>query len=508
MMRARRRIASGFTMVELMVVIAVAVVLIGLLAWGVSKVRAAANQATCINNMRQIGLAVQGFHENNGKFPTYNGIFPYSTNTSQAGNPKAVYGSYLVHLLPYLDKPTEYKAILADVRTYTNTGKPLTTLPPTGGSSATSGVISVPAVPGTPAVYNLTGLTYVPAIPAVPATYNNWNATKVGTVVLVASPSSTNGATVWVGTVQWSPPQTPDPGTGPSTGVAAHYVNAAGTTVVPQLITPATPGTPAVYSVQPTPAIPGTPGRSTYTSTFKSEIRSLKNTVLLCPADPSPGTDPNAPSVGVLYPTSGGIDYWAPTNYVANWNTISVPDPTAGYKAAPQDKSAISDGLSNTILLAEAYAYCDGKGRTAFIAWHENDPTANVPNGGAADPSTPTVPYGGVHNFGLTYQLQSNKIQAGTRPPVTVIAPNGYPNPYGSPELIFEFQQMPLTLPFAQCPPGANCCNAFTVQSGHPSGMNVTMADGSVRTLHPDLPLNTWRSLLLPNDGQAISGDW
>ena len=350
-------------------------------------------------------------------------------------------------------------------------------------------------------VYDTTGLTYNPG----PATYNSWNATKVGKVVSVASPTSQNGATIWVGQVQWTPAQYADAGTTPGWYDASGILHPTSTLPVK---TAGTPGVAAVYNPPPVQAGPPIPGRSTYTSTFKTENRGLIHSVLLCPSDPSPGTDPNAPSVGILYPTSAGKDYWASTNYVANWNTISVPDRTLGFKAPPQDKSAITDGLSNTILLAEAYAYCDGIGRTAYVAWHENDPTANVPNGGL----TITVAganVSGTHNFGLTYALAHNQIQAGNRPPISVIAPNGYSNPYGTPELIFEFQVTPRTLPASpQCATGLECCNALTVQSGHASGMNVTMADGSVRTLRHDLPLATWRCLLLPSDGQAIVGDW
>jgi prepilin-type N-terminal cleavage/methylation domain-containing protein/prepilin-type processing-associated H-X9-DG protein len=509
MMHARRRDPSGFTMVELMVVIAILAILIGLLAWGISKVRAAANQTTCINNMRQIALAVQAFHENNGKFPTYNGIFPSTGDTSQTGNSKAVYGSYLVHLLPFIDAMDDYKAIVADVNQYTNTGKPLTTLPPTPGTPGTPGVISVPAVPASGgSQYNTSGLTYIPAVAGVPATYNTWNSIKVGTVVSATQSGTQNGGvTILSGSVVWSPPQFPDLGTG-IPGVAGYYVNAAGSTVSPPLNPNYNPGSAAIYSVPPTPPTAPIPGRSTYTGTFKMENRTRKHTLLLCPSDPSPGTDPNAPSVGVLYPTNGGIDYWSATNYLANWNAISLPDRSKGYKASSQDKSAITDGLSNTVLLAEAYAYCEGMGRTAYVAWHEPDPTYSVPNGGAATLSGSTsTPYGGVHNFGLTYTL-SKQLKVNNRPAASVVTTNGYPNPSGSPELIFEFQVTPLPFSDTACPAGGNCCSNLTVQSGHASGINVAMADGSVHTLRSDMNIATWRGLLLPADGQAITEAW
>jgi prepilin-type N-terminal cleavage/methylation domain-containing protein/prepilin-type processing-associated H-X9-DG protein len=498
MLRARRH-TSGFTMVELIVALAVAAVLIGLLLWGVQKVRDTAARMTCINNMGQVALGVNAFHDNNGRYPTYNGIFPVPTSgdVSQAGNRKAVYGSYLVHILPQIGLDSDYKAILADVSQYTNTGKPISTAPSTPGTPAQpGGPILSPAVPGVAAVYDTTGLTYRPA---VPATYNTWNATKVPAgVTLVASPTSQNGATVWVAQIVWSPPQKADLGT----NIPAAWLNSAGAVVTPPLITPATAAVAAVYGPPGPPVAAGAPipGRSTYAGTFKAENRETVHPVLLCPADPSPGTDPNAPTVGHVYPTSGGQDSWSSTNYLANWNALCSGTVSQGFKSPSQQKTSIGDGLSNTILLAEAYSWCDGKGRTAYVAWHENDPTANVPNGG--------LNVGGVHNFGLTNGLQNNQIKAGNGPAVIVSAPNGYPNPNGNPLLIFDFQVQPRTLPFAQCPANATCCNNLTVQSGHSSGLNVALCDGSVRTLRADLDITTWQRLLLPNDGQPITTDW
>ena len=60
---------SGMTLVELLVVIAIIGVLVALLLPAVGRARESARRASCLNNLRQLGLASHHHHDVNKKFP-------------------------------------------------------------------------------------------------------------------------------------------------------------------------------------------------------------------------------------------------------------------------------------------------------------------------------------------------------------------------------------------------------------------------------------------------------
>ncbi len=112
--RARR---VGFTLIEILVVTAIVALLIAILLPAVQSAREAARRASCGNNLRQIGLALHGYHDSFGSLPpgrllTYDPRFAGKNPPCTA---PAVDKSAHLFLLPGLEQQGLYNAINHDL---------------------------------------------------------------------------------------------------------------------------------------------------------------------------------------------------------------------------------------------------------------------------------------------------------------------------------------------------------------------------------------------------------
>jgi prepilin-type N-terminal cleavage/methylation domain-containing protein len=163
---------------------------------------------------------------------------------------------------------------------------------------------------------------------------------------------------------------------------------------------------------------------------------------------------------------------WAASNYAANHPIFGYPGNGTNWTGFVNNDwdnkgrriQTISDGASNTVMFGERYAQCSSGG--SLWAYRNIDPA----------PTGPSYPGWGRMSFFPANWTSNNRST-----PFTSVPP--------------------------QIRPTVANCSPYNIQALSQSGCQVSMCDGSVRTVSPSISSTTWFAAVWPDDGQVL-GDW
>ncbi len=195
----------------------------------------------------------------------------------------------------------------------------------------------------------------------------------------------------------------------------------------------------------------------------QTEIKTYR-----CPSDPSLGN--------CLDWCNGDASYAG--NFVVFGGMRNVN--TTNWDGQARIPTTFQDGTSNTILFAEKYSRCNGTGNPGGVWWMRGVYHGNTTHPGGSDDSYPGDRLSAV--FGGGVGVDGTRWLQGTAS-------------------LFQVQPLPYLND-----PGP--CDRRLASSSHTGGMNVGLADGSVRFLGQGISATTWAHALTPEGGEVLAEDW
>lgn len=105
-----RKKRSGFTFVELLVVLAIMAILLALLVPAVNRLRETASRAHCQNNLKQLALGIHNYEATNGVFPPAGRSYGWCRNPASFGDQQILNVNGWMEVLPFIEQEAIYRA--------------------------------------------------------------------------------------------------------------------------------------------------------------------------------------------------------------------------------------------------------------------------------------------------------------------------------------------------------------------------------------------------------------